>query len=63
MGKQIIKNKMTYSESKYYLSFAINSASDFDSASGSDSDSESDLKFSFYESRHLYFLYSMFAFF
>ena len=35
---------MTYSESESYFSFAVNSASDFDSASesGSESDSESD---------------------
>ena len=33
---KIIKSKMTYSESESDFSFAINSASDFDSASESD---------------------------
>ena len=47
---KIIKSKMTYSESESDFSFAINSALDLDSASES-------------ESRHLYFLYPIFAFF
>ena len=39
---KFITNKMTYSESESDFSFAINSVSDFDSASKSDSDTESD---------------------
>ena len=49
---KIIKSKMIYSESESDFSFAINSLSDFESASESGS-----------ESRHLYFLYPIFAFF
>ena len=61
MSKKKIKSKMTYSESELDSNFAINSVSDFDSASESDyeSDSESD---SSLESGHLSFLYSIFAF-
>ena len=40
-------SKMTYSESDSDFSFAINSASDFDSVSESGSESESDCKSNF----------------
>ena len=39
---KIIKSKVTYSESESDFSFAINSVSDFDSASEPNSNSESD---------------------
>ena len=51
------------SESELDFSFAINSVPDFDSTFNSDSASESESDLGFYESRHLYFLYSIFAFF
>ena len=57
MSEKKIKSKMTYSESELDSNFAINSVSDFDSASESDSESDSSL-----ESGHLHFLYSIFAF-
>ena len=50
--KKIIKSKMIYSDSESEFKVAINSVSDFESASESGS-----------ESRHLYFLYPILAFF
>ena len=43
---KIIKSKMSYSESELDSNFAINSVSDFDSASESDSESGSESDFS-----------------
>ena len=51
---------MSYSESELDSNFAINSVSYFDSAS----ESHSEFGFSSaFKSRHLYFFYSIFAFF
>ena len=58
---KIIKSKMSYSESELDSNFAINSVSDFDSASESDSKSESSL--AFMNLGHVYFFYFIFAFF
>ena len=61
---KIIKSKMAYSQSESDFSFAINSASDFDSTleSGFESESESDFS-SVFKSRHLYFFHPIFTVF
>ena len=55
---------MAYSQSESDFSFAINSASEFDSTleSGFESESESDFS-SVFKSRHLYFFHPIFTVF
>ena len=53
---------MAYSQSESDFSFAINSASDFDSTLESGFESESDFS-SVFKSRHLYFFHPIFTVF
>ena len=58
---KIIKSKMTYSESELDSNFAMNSVSDFDSASDSDSESDSDFSWVLMNLDFLFF-YFIFVF-